>query len=189
VLETGPVFYSSVKNNSLFVRPAEGVIQVAHPGLQTHLANGKVTHLHSEKLLWIDGRKNIAVIAALLLPIASAQDFSGRIALGFRLGLTQRQRQYILAPFDTSGRIGDETSMQPLTHHITFGRSGLIKKVLDSTQDSELQGHTPQHHESLKGIMEQVGHYTSDMHFEISLKSTILQLRDISLHGTWAVAP
>lgn len=174
-------------NDALFKTPHDRLIQVSQPTTNRVIQNSESIHLHSEKLLWIDAEKGIAVLSAFLLPKFSHLDFKGRIALGFRLGQTKRNREYIMAPFDESGHLGHITPVHNPVQRVIFGRSGLLHKAFHLGTQTHFISQTPEHHESIRGLMEQVGTFTSDQHLEIGFENDLIEVRNTSPYGTFAV--
>lgn len=184
--ETGSAIYSIAKEAGLLSSPHQGIIHMAASGAKHHFMRGDTLAVHPEKLLWIDSFQNIAILAAVLLPRLRHDDFTGRLALGFWLGQTQRQRQYVLAPFDESGALGHITAIHPPIQHAVFGRHGLIGKAFHAATSSEFISHIPHHHDDLRGIIGQVGGFTSPEHLQISFDQPLLRLKDKSEYGTIA---
>lgn len=175
-------------NNALFKTPHDRLIQVSQPATSRIIQNTESIHLHPEKLLWIDADKGIAVLSAFLLPKFSRIDFKGRVVLGFRLGQTKRNREYILAPLDESGHLGHITPVHSPVQRVILGRSGLLHKAFHIGTQTHFISQTPDHHESIRGLMEQVGTFTSDQHLEIGFENEMIEMRNNSPYGTYAFA-
>lgn len=176
-------------SSALFKTPHAGLVQVSQPTVHRTIRYGENAFLHPEKLLWIDTTRHIAVLTALLLPKFSHADFKGRLVLGFRIGQTRRQREYIVAPFDESGNLGAITPVHSPIQRIIFGRDGLMHKAFHSGTKSHFISHTPNGHESISDLMGQVGPFTSDKHLEIGFETKKVEVKSISPYGVLAIVP
>lgn len=187
--EAGQVKYFNGDSKNSAQHTTTGVLEITPVGKTKLIRHGEKLEIMPDKLLWIDTKKQVAVLAALLLPKKSRDDFGTRLALGFTLGQTKRHRQYVLAPFDEAKNIGELTPIDAPARHIVFGREGLTTKTWHYHNETESVSHTPHHHNSLHDIMEHLGDFTSNKHFQITFESTRLWLRDLSAHGTLALGP
>jgi hypothetical protein len=186
VQETGSVLYSNAKITQLLQRPHEGIIQLIPNANGRRLLHEEAIEIHPDRLLWIDIKHHVGILAALRIPRSNPHDYSGRLAFGVTLNQTSARRQYMLASYDEMGGIGEPTYLHNPTLQLIFGRSGLLKKAIHLLNNSEFISHIPHSSNTSDGIVGQVGAFTSEKHLSINLSGPLLRLKNLSEHGTIA---